>query len=364
MSVHDGDLLDEVLQRTRELAEVPAPLGEEAERAAVVAGWWREDGLEDVHVDKAGNVLALLRRGRSGGSLFLCAHLDTVFSRAVDHRLNEHDGRLHGPGVGDNTVAVAALSALRHLLPPDAEISVWVGATTGEEGLGNLRGAKHLVATRADLEQLIAVEGVFLDQISIAGQGSVRAKISITGPGGHSWIDRERDTAVHGAARAIALIDGERPGAAHDWSWHVASVSGGSDINVLADQAGFTFETRAPDQAGLDRHEARARLLIAHGVGTQLQWAWTDLGRRPGGSIAKDHPLVQAAIAAHKTHARDWRIENAGTDANAAYGAGLPAITMGITTGSAIHTTAEWIDTAAIPTGLRILAATIATIAL
>lgn len=356
----DEELLDEVLGRTRELAVIPAPLGEEAERAAVVAGWWRADGLAEVHGDAAGNVLALLRPGRSGRSLMLAAHLDTVFPRTVEHALREQDGRLHGPGVGDNTVAVAALAALRHLVLATGEDAVWLVATTGEEGLGNLRGAKHLVASRPDLAALVAVEGSSFGELSMAGQGSVRARIAVAGPGGHSWADRDRDSAVHGAARAIALLDAERPRTMEDWAWHAASITGGGDINVLASEAAFTFEVRAPDDAALEEREARARALVAEGVGPRLAWSWSELGRRPGGSVDPEHPLVRAAIAAHEEHGCGWRVENVGTDANAAYGAGLPAITMGVATGGGIHTPAEWLEVARIPAGLRILASTVA----
>ena len=49
----------------------------------------------------------------------------------------------------------------------------------------------------------------------------------------------------------------------------------------------------------------------------------------------------------------------ASTDANAAYEAGIPPVTTGITVGSGEHTPGEWIETAPIATGLAALADTI-----
>ncbi|PTL60393.1 peptidase M20 [Paraconexibacter algicola] len=355
--VTDEQLRAATLIRLHELAVVPAPLEQEAARAAIVQGWWRADGLGDVHVDAVGNVLARLRRGTTGRRVLVAAHLDTVFPADVDHALRTGtDGRLHGPGVGDNTVAVAALAELRHLVPGEGDgHDVWLVATVGEEGLGNLRGAKHLVATHDDLAAFVAVEGAMLGRISLAGNGSVRARVDVHGPGGHSWSDRDRDSAVHAAARAIALLAAERPGREESWSWHVASVTGGGDINVLAAHASFTLEIRAPGTFVLAALETRARELVAAGA-AGLAWEWTELGRRPGGAIAPDHPLARAATTAHDAHGCAWILEDAGTDANAALGAGLAALTVGLADGEGLHTLAEWLDPARIPLGLRVLA--------
>ena len=47
--------------------------------------------------------------------------------------------------MGDNTVAVCALSALDALVPARLRYPVWIVATTGEEGLGNLAGVRALL---------------------------------------------------------------------------------------------------------------------------------------------------------------------------------------------------------------------------
>ena len=138
--VASGMLASRVLERTAEIAVVPAPTGGEAARAGLVASWWRDDGWEEVHVDDVGNVWALVRRGK-GGAVVLAAHLDTVFPADLPHLAHEEGGRLVGPGVGDDSVALAALSAVGTLLTGTMGRPVWLLATVGEEGLGNLRGS-------------------------------------------------------------------------------------------------------------------------------------------------------------------------------------------------------------------------------
>src|SRR5579863_1595269 len=92
-----------VLERTVELAEIPAPTHAEAHRAACVSAWWHADGHEAVEVDHVGNVWARLRAG-DGPAVLVCAHLDTVFGAEVDHRVHNEDGRMSGPSVGDDSI--------------------------------------------------------------------------------------------------------------------------------------------------------------------------------------------------------------------------------------------------------------------
>ena len=151
-----------VVSRTVGIAAIPAPTGSEAVRAGLVAGWWREDGWTDVDVDATGNVWALARPGQ-GGAVVLAAHLDTVFDADGAHVVREGDGRLLGPGVGDDSVAVAALSAVGSLLATAAGRPVLLLATVGEEGLGNLRGiVAALDGFGAAVEAVLAVEGHYL----------------------------------------------------------------------------------------------------------------------------------------------------------------------------------------------------------
>jgi hypothetical protein len=182
-----GELAGEVLARTRELAQIPAPTGAEQERAALVARWWQADGWAP-RTDEAGNVWGHAVPG-TGPCVLVCAHLDTVFGRDVPHVVHETPGRLAGPSVADDSVGVAALSAVASLLRAgtsnggtaeggtaegaaesgraesgrsgagtagDAAAPggpaggpagpVWLVATVGEEGMGDLAGITHALA--------------------------------------------------------------------------------------------------------------------------------------------------------------------------------------------------------------------------
>lgn len=350
----------EVVTRTIHLAGVPAPTGEEARRGALVARWWTCDGLDGVRIDEAGSVWGRLVRGDGGRAVLVCAHLDTVFPSTVEHRARRDGDRLHGPGVGDDTVSVAALAALRALVPRTGRRTAWIVATTGEEGLGNLRGARHAIATCAALDAMIAVEGHGLGGIVVTGLGSLRARVEVDGPGGHPWTHAERPSAVHGAARAVTALAGERPPAARGWTWHVGRLRGGEAINGLAAAAAFDLEIRAGAGPVLAEREARARTLVAGAMEPGLRWRWHELGRRGAGALPREHPLARAAVAAHERHGRRWHWAEGPSDANAAFEADVPALTLGLTDGDGEHTLEEWIDLCPLGAGLAILADTVA----
>ena len=130
-----------------ELNEIPAPQFKEGLRAKRLAEMLGEAGVDSVWVDEVGNVLAL-RKGRTGSRLVaLDAHMDTVFPEGTDVTVKVRGDTLFAPGIGDDTRGLAMLlSIIRALntakIETDADI-LFVGSV-GEEGIGDLRGVKHI----------------------------------------------------------------------------------------------------------------------------------------------------------------------------------------------------------------------------
>lgn len=350
-----------VLERTIAIARIPAPSGSETRRAELVQGWWTDDGWDKVDVDETGNVWALARSG-TGCAIVVCAHLDTVFADDVAHDVREEDGRLFGPGVGDDSVAVASLSAVGDLLKNTSGRPVWLLATVGEEGLGNLRGIRGALGSFASpIDVVIAVEGNYLGRVSATGVGSIRWRVNVTGPGGHAWEAPDAPSSIHAVAAMVAEIGTLRVADART-AVNVGGIGGGEAINARARSAWFELDLRGDDAAALDALGLGARSAIDHHVDEGLEVRIEELGRRPAGRLDDDHPLVLAAISALKGAGIEPALVATSTDANAAHDRGIPAIALGITTGGGEHTPGEWIDVAPIADGLAILAATVASL--
>jgi tripeptide aminopeptidase len=321
------------------ICAIPAPTGSEGRRAAWIAEHLREAGLQP-RTDAEGSVLA----GNGDAPLVVAAHLDTVFAGLEQIAVRREDDVLHGPGIGDNALGLAALLFLARAVGADGRDGLVLAATVGEEGFGNLRGARRVVADLRPRE-FVALEGGGAGHLAVTGIGSARFAVRATGAGGHSWSDRGSPSALH------VLIDVLHRHVADSGtaSVNVGSLHGGAGINVLAPEAEATIEFRDDDEERLDRAAAR----LAREPGVEV----TELGRRPAGRTPRDHPLVRAALDAAAAAGLDRpQLDASSTDANAALGAGVPAITVGLCESRDAHTLRESVDVSVLAPALAALA--------
>jgi tripeptide aminopeptidase len=331
------------------ICEIPAPTGAESERAAWVQQRLRDAGLE-AGLDENGSVIAGMAGAARERAVVVAAHLDTVFADVREITVRREGDVLHAPGIGDNSLGLAGLLFLARRLR-DAGRPVVLAATVGEEGLGNLRGARGVVDALAPAE-FVALEGGGARQLVTQGVGSARLRLTATTAGGHSWQDRGRPSALHQLIGLLAPLTAGSGTA----SFNVGELHGGAGINVLAPEARATVEFRDQDTARLDaavdRLEAAA---AASGVAVEL------LGLRPGGAVTGDHPLVRDALLAFAAAgAPRPALAASSTDANAALGAGIPAVTVGLAESSEVHALDERVDVSGLAAGLSALAGLVA----
>lgn len=283
--------------------------------------------------DEAGNLV--WRLGGPPFRLLVLAHVDTVFAADVPHEVVEEDGVLRGPSIGDNSLAVAVAVDVLERLAPDG---VAVAFTVGEEGLGGLRGARHACAT-IPTEAAIALEGHGVDHVCADAVGSVRVRLTVTGPGGHSWADRGRPSAIHGLVGLLAPLDGV----------NVGLISGGEAVNGIARRAEAAVEFRSLEEAEIERVHRRLESLEAP-EGLELRVETID--RRPAGRLDLGHPLLAAVRETRAELGLPDEYRDGSTDANAALAAGIPALSLGCARGGDMHTPGEWIDRASIAEGV------------
>jgi acetylornithine deacetylase/succinyl-diaminopimelate desuccinylase-like protein len=138
-------------------------------------------------------------------------------------------------------------------------------------------------------------------------------------------------------------------------SANIGRIHGGTSINTIAAEATLELDLRSEDAAALADIAFRAREHFAaapEGLRASIEF----LGSRPGSHGPPDHQLVQAARDARARAGLEPAEEGASsTDANAAYGCGIPAITVGVTTGGNAHRPDDYIDVEPLERGLRAL---------
>ena len=303
------------------------------------------------HVDDAGNLVWAF--GPPPYRLAVLVHVDDVFDEATLRGVTQRDGWLCGPGIGDNAIAVATAVAVAERALAGS-LPVAIVFTVGEEGLGGLRGARHACRELAP-GAVLALEGHGRDRVFTEAVGSLRVQVTVTGPGGHSWWDRGRPSAVHEIVRLLHGLVGAA--AAAKLAVNVGLLDGGTGVNAIAARAAATVEWRATDEAALDRQEAAlAGLEVSPGLRLSVQ----RLDRRPAGSVPVTHPLVAAVLRARASVGLPQATGNGSTDANAALAIGIPAVALGCCEGEDMHAPTERIRVDSIVTGARQLQAVLA----
>jgi tripeptide aminopeptidase len=351
---------DESLLTTQiAISEIPAPSGHEAARGAFVATRFRSLGLHDVRIDEVGNVLGLRNGTTSEGAVVMCAHLDTIFPHGTPVAVTRDGAHLAGPGIVDNSRGVAAMLALagavdgHHLVTRRPILFV---ATVGEEGEGDLRGAKHLFSTLAQqVDACIALDGAGDDRIVNRALGSRRFHVSFRGQGGHSWSSFGVANPVHAAGAAASKLASLPLPRSPRTTLSVCRIGGGISVNAIPAEAWIDVDLRSTsvsviDGCVRDLHEAIRAAVREENYrrlpGTPpLDFEITTIGDRPSGSVDDDHPLVRAAMEATIGIGRRPELATASTDANVPISMGIPSIAIGAGgRGGGVHTSAEWYD--------------------
>ena len=190
-----------------ELTEVPAPPFKESVRAQRYKELLEAAGPDKVWMDSIGNVLALRKGKKSGRTVVLDAHLDTVFPEGTDVTVKIKGDTLFAPGIADDTRGlIVMLTVLRTMEKANLETmdDILFVASVGEEGVGNLRGVKYVLEkSKLKIDSWISVDGVEIDQVTNGALGSVRYKATVHGPGGHSWMGFGRGNPHHAMAKGL-----------------------------------------------------------------------------------------------------------------------------------------------------------------
>ncbi len=353
----------ELIDLTTRIAAIAAPTNEEHARSQAVEGFFRSENLA-TECDHLGDVVATIpgRLSPQAGvrRVLVAAHLDTVFPADTALDIVQTSDRLQGPGVGDNSVAVATAIKLAELFRRAGEtpaVDVLVTGNVGEEGLGNLRGIREVMASRPNVGAVIALEGHNLGRVTHVAVGSRRYRITAKGPGGHSWGDFGRPSAIHGLSRFVSELDGIPLPRSPKTTLNVGMISGGVSVNTISPTASCLLDLRSTDESALRRLSDRVvRMAEQSTRNDSLTFELEAIGERPAGVVAVDSPIVKIAAKALNILGVEPSFDASSTDANVPIAAGVPAVCIGLTTGGNVHRIDEYIDTAPLATGVAQLA--------
>src|SRR5256885_8976324 len=220
---------------------------------------------------------------------------------------------------------------------------VLFAATVGEEGSGDLRGVKYLLNGKRETGNgkpaaFIALDGAGLERVVPRGLGSKRYGVPFRGPGGHSWAAFGVANPANAVGRATALLADLPSRAAPPaprTTCAVVRLGGGTGLNSIPQQAWLDLDLRSEDPKALAQLDVTVRAALDRALDDEnrrrapgtppLTLEHQPVGDRPSGVTPRTHPLVLAAVAAHRGLGRGAQVGRAAPDANRPIAPGLPA---------------------------------------
>jgi acetylornithine deacetylase/succinyl-diaminopimelate desuccinylase-like protein len=345
----------EILNEQARICQIAAPPFKEQARGQALREVFSSLGLRNVRIDAVGNVIGE-RPGRAPRpNLVFAAHLDTVFPEGTDVHVTRDGPILRGPGIGDDCRGLAVMIGVIRALNGanlDTPGTITFVANVGEEGLGDLRGTKHLfdVELKGRIDQFVSVDGTGYG-ITRVGVGSHRYRVAITGPGGHSYGAFGMANPTHALGRAIARIADFEVPASPKTTFNVGRIGGGTSVNSIAFEAWAEVDMRSSDSQALDALDAKFQEAVDAAVAAENR-RWNDrghltakkelVGHREAGQTPQDAPIVQAAVAVTNGLALPVTLDEGSTDSNVPMALGIPAVTIdGGGKGSGAHSLGE-----------------------
>ena len=343
------------------LCRIPAPSHKEEKRAEYIKAWLEERGCKNVFIDDALNVIVPPRA--EGKATLLMAHTDTVFPDMEPFEPKIEGDRMYCPGVGDDTANVTALMLLAEYAAAQ-QGEGWdhliFAANSCEEGLGNLKGCRALMARYGEnLKQVLSIDCGYDGGVNRA-VGSARYEVTIRTEGGHSFGSFGNRNAIHAMAVLISSLYSIKPPKVGNskTTYNVGMISGGTSVNTIAQEASMLYEYRSDNAQCMEMMEkafmAQIEAVRAMGVEAEVKV----LGVRPGmGEVDEDvqnalEALCQAAVAAET--GKPMGLGSASTDINMPLSMGIPALCFGAYLGGGAHTREEWLQLSSLPVGLAI----------
>ena len=365
MANYAASVQEELKQLIRDLCAIPAPSHHEEKRAEFCKKWFEDNGFSNVTVDEALNVIAPLNVTADNPLTVIMAHTDTVFPDTEPMPFYEDGEYMYSPGVGDDTANLAVLMICARYYKdnfPGGDNGMLIVANSCEEGLGNLKGSRRIVADYGKrITDFISLDGATLNRVVTRAVGSHRYKVTVRTEGGHSFSAFGNRNAIHVLSSMITSLYAVKV-PQHDDSittYNVGHISGGTSVNTIAQDAEMMYEYRSNDRECLAQMKNMFEKVIEFYRATGVEVDVELIGDRPcSGDV--DSVRLEALRNRFRASVKDiLDLEtinrSSSTDCNIPLSEGIPAICFGVCRAFGFHTREEKVDIASLHDGCCLL---------
>ncbi len=353
---------DEAFELLVELAQIPAPSNQEEKRAEFIKNWLEAQGAEGVYIDEALNVIYPVGVTEKNSIVVFAAHSDVVFGDLEPLPLVVEEGLIKCPGVGDDTANLVMLLmaakyiAEQKILPKEG--GLLLVANSGEEGLGNLKGSRQLVKDFGHrMKEFISFDCTAHALINGA-VGSKRFKVEVKTEGGHSFSNFGNKNAIAYLSAMIQDLYQIQVPEKGITTYNVGTISGGTSVNTIAQQAEMLYEFRSDEKESLEIMEEKFNSVVEVYREKGIEVNVTVVGERPCSALvdeAVQGEMAERVIAAISRYF-GWQptASKASTDCNIPLSMGIPAVCTGCILGQGAHTREEYVEIGSLLPGLKV----------
>jgi len=310
--------------------------------------------------------LRAVRRGRTGRSVLLNGHFDTVYGPA--HPFQQchpptDDDRLRGPGVADMkggiVILIEALRAFEN--SPAAPDIGWEVLLTPDEETGSVLSAPLLRESARHHDIGIVFEAALPDGSIVASRKGVGVvRVEAHGRAAHAGRDFAHGRNAIAALAEFVVAADHLNGQIPDIVVNAGAISGGGTLNIVPDHATAAFNLRA-DRADDGEETLRRLRAAATEIGRRREVTLTLEGgfsRLPMELTEAKRPWIDAwcACAARLGLRIGHGHTGGGSDANILTAAGLPCIDGAGVEGGELHSEREWMRPSSLARRARIAA--------
>ncbi|NIZ41330.1 YgeY family selenium metabolism-linked hydrolase (plasmid) [Entomospira entomophila] len=204
---------NELIQFTQSLIQSPSDSGQEKEVADKIAQYCKENHFDDVHIDRYGNIIGLIKGNRPGPKLLFDGHIDTV--PVTDPSVWKHnpygaeivDGKMYGRGTTDMKGAVAAfVTAAKYFAEAknrDFAGEIYVAGVVHEECFEGV--AAREISAKVKPDYVVIAEASQLN-LKIGQRGRAEIVVETFGKPAHSANPEKGINAVYKMAQVIEAI--------------------------------------------------------------------------------------------------------------------------------------------------------------
>jgi tripeptide aminopeptidase len=325
------------------MGQIPAPTFKEKRRTNIFMERLAEFQVDECTTDGYRNPIGIIKgTSESKPPIFVVAHLDTVFSKDIDHYYSIQEKSITGAGIMDNSVGVGVLVSLPEIfrkLGLRFESDIVLAGVIQSLGKGNLRGIRHLLKTWATpIRGAVCIEAAELGRLNYYADGMIRCEVDCNISPVDGWEHKFKPNAILVINEVINQILKLRLPQKPRSRVIIGKNSGGFKHGVIAYDATLGFEIQSnSDKMVKSIFNSIKDIIEGTSHEYEVDLKLKTLSNIHAARIKFNHPLVKSSVAVMKKLDLTPVSGPSESELSIFLSRKIPAVTLGITRGVHYH---------------------------